>query len=54
MARVPRCDDCRRPMEFDEASRQFECPECNGDVVDEMTAPPEGFGVHEYDEEDRP
>ena len=33
---------------------QHRCPECEGDTVDEFEAPPEGFQVHEYDEEDRP
>lgn len=55
MARVPRCDRCGRPEEWDDAAREYHCPECDeGDLVDELTAPPEGFSTHEYDEEDRP
>jgi len=41
-------------MQFDEARRAYGCPECEGDTLDEMEAPHEGFEVHEYDEEDRP
>lgn len=54
MARVPRCADCGRPMEYDDATRDYHCPECDDDTFDELTAPPEGFNVFEYDEEDRP
>ncbi len=54
MARVPRCEECGRPMEWDDQRRQRHCPECDGDTLDELTAAPEGFDVHEYDEEDRP
>lgn len=54
MARVPRCDDCGRPMEWRDEDRAHHCPECDADALDELAAPPEGFTTHEYDEEDRP
>jgi len=54
MARVPRCGDCGRAMEYDDAAREYHCPECDEDTLDELTAPAEGFSTFEYDEEDRP
>ena len=54
MARVPRCPECKRPMEFDDHERDWHCPECDADTLDELTADPEGFGRYDYDEEDRP
>lgn len=54
MPRVPRCPECRRPMEWRDETREHVCPECDAEALDEITGVPEGFTTHEYDEEDRP
>lgn len=54
MARVPRCEECSRPMEWSDRERAHICPECTAAALDEMTEHREGFTTMEYDEEDRP